>query len=150
MTASPVRTTRSASATSQQLRPRRAGLRLTWLQLVTGRVPATLAALAACAIGLRLALAWHWDTYGALQLPLIFEALVAAVVAVTTASPLGEPERATGLRLPLLRLATTVALTVIAAGSLAIAGTGGHLAGGTLDGLPNLARLPRIRFLFPA
>ena len=150
MTASRVRTTQSASATSQQLRPGRAGLRLTWLHLVSRRVPATLAALAACAIGLRIALAWHWDTYGALQLPLIFEALAAAVVAVTTASPLGEPERATGLRLPLLRLVTTVALTVIAAGSLAIAGTGGHLAGGTLDVLRNVAGLTGIGLLCAA
>jgi hypothetical protein len=128
----------------------RPGLRLLRLHLTSRRVPAALAAIAACAIGLRIALEWQWDAYGALQLPLIFEAGSAAVIAVTTASPLGEPERATGRRLPFLRLGTTLALTAIAVGALAAAGTGGHLAGGTLDVLRNVAGLTGIGLLCAA
>jgi hypothetical protein len=63
--------------------------------------------------------------------PLLFEAGCAAVIAVTTASPFGDPERATGRRLPLLWLlwlGTTAALTAAAAGALAAAGAGAHLA----------------------
>ena len=74
------------------------------------------AAIAACAVGLRIALIAHWDTYGALQLPLVFEAGRAAAIAVTTASPFGEPERVTGRWLPFLRLATALALTAAAIG----------------------------------
>ncbi|MGO8961683.1 MAG: hypothetical protein ACLQFR_30570 [Streptosporangiaceae bacterium] len=126
------------------------GLRLVRLHLVSRRALVGVAAIAACASGLRIALTWHWDAYGALQLPLIFEAAAAAVIAVATASPFGEPERATGLRLPLLRLATTLALTATAAGALAAAGTGGHLAGGTLDVLRNVAGLTGIGLLCAA
>ncbi|MEK8110458.1 hypothetical protein NKG94_51330 [Micromonospora sp. M12] len=51
----------------------RAALRLACLHLASRRVPAALAAVAACAAGLRVALQWQWEAYGALQLPLIFE-----------------------------------------------------------------------------
>ena len=81
----------------------------------------------------------HWDTYGALQLPLVFEAVAAASITVTTASPFGEPERVAGRWLPVLRLAAALALTGLAAGLLAAAGAGAHLAGGTLDVLRNVA-----------
>ena len=68
--------------------------------------------IAASAVALRIALATgHWDSYGALQLPLVFEAVAAAAIAVSTASPFGEPERVTGRWLPVLRLAAAVALT---------------------------------------
>ena len=73
MTAAPAREMHAASA-NRPARTARAGLRLVRLHLLSRRVPAALAAIAACAIGLRIALDWHWDTYGALQLPLIFEA----------------------------------------------------------------------------
>ncbi len=149
MTAHAAGTTR-APAPNLPGRSARAGLRLVRLHLVSRRVPAALAAVAACAIGLRIALTWHWDAYGALQLPLIFEAGAAAVIAVTTASPLGEPERVTGQRLPFLRLATTLALTAIAVVALAAAGTGGHMAGGTLDVLRNVAGLTGIGLLCAA
>jgi hypothetical protein len=106
--------------------------------------------LAACAAGLRVALHWQWDTYGALQLPLVFEAACAAVIAVTTASPFGEPERVTGRWLPFLRLATALALTAVAAGALTAAGTGAHLTGGALDVLRNVAGLTGIGLLCAA
>jgi hypothetical protein len=120
------------------------GRRLVRLHLASRRVPAALAAIAACAVALRIALHWRWDTYGALQLPLVFEACAAAVIAVTTASPLGEPERATGRWLPFLRLGGALGLAVTAAGALTAAGTGAHLAGGTLDVLRNVAGLTGI------
>jgi hypothetical protein len=129
---------------------RLAGLRLVRLHLTSRRVPAALAVVAACAVVLRMALHWHWDTYGALQLPLIFETTSAAVIVVTTASPLGEPERATGRWLPFLRLGAALALTAAAVSALAAAGTGALLAGGTLDVLRNVAGLTGIGLLFAA
>jgi hypothetical protein len=125
-------------------------LRLVRLHMASRRVPAALAAIAGCAVALRIALHWPWDTYGALQLPLVFEACSAAVIAVATASPLGEPERATGRWLPFLRLGAALALAAAAAGALTAAGTGAHLAGGTLDVLRNTAGLTGIGLLCAA
>ena len=127
-----------------------AGMRLVWLHAASRRVPAAAMAIAACAIGLRIALAWSWDSYGALQLPLVFEAGCAAAIAITTASPLGEPERVAGRWLPYLRLATTLTLTVAAAVALAAAGTGAHLAGGALDVLRNVAGMTGLGLLCAA
>jgi hypothetical protein len=131
-------------------RPPRTARRLLRLHAASRRVPAAIAAIAACAIGLRIALLGHWDTYGALQLPLVLEAGAAAAITVTTASPIGEPERVTGRWLPFLRLATVLALTVVAAGALIAAGAGAHLAGGTLDVLRNLAGITGIGLLCAA
>ncbi|HUC26904.1 MAG TPA: hypothetical protein VMA73_29755 [Streptosporangiaceae bacterium] len=119
-------------------RPAPAGTRLAWLYLVSRRVPAAAAVIAGCAAGLRIALIAHWDTYGALQLPLVFETLAAAAVTACSASPFGEPERVAVRRLPWLRLATALALTAVAAGALATAGAGAQLSGGTLDVLRNV------------
>jgi hypothetical protein len=128
----------------------RARLRLVRLHLLSRRIPAAIVALAACAIGLRIALHWHWDTYGALQLPLIFETGCAAVITLVTASPLGEPERVTGQRLPLLRLGATLALTALAFGALAAVTAGTHLAGGNAEVLRNLAGITGIGLLCAA
>ena len=57
-------------------------MRLVWLYAISRRVPAAVAAIAACALGLRIALIGHWDSYGALQLPLVFETAAATVIAV--------------------------------------------------------------------
>jgi hypothetical protein len=130
--------------------PARAGIRLLRLHATSRRALAAVAAIAACAAGLRIALIAHWDTYGALQLPLVFETAAATAIAATAASPLGEPERLTGRWLPYLRLAVTLALTAAAAAALAAAGTGGHLAGGTLDVLRNLAGITGIGLLCAA
>jgi hypothetical protein len=131
-------------------RPPRAGVRLVWLYATSRRVPAAVTAIVACALGLRIALTGHWDSYGALQLPLVFETAAATAITATTASLLGEPERLTGRWLPYLRLATTLALTAAAIGALAAAGTGAHLAGGTLDVLRNLAGITGIGLLCAA
>lgn len=122
-------------------------MRLVRLHAASRRVPASLAAIASCAVGLRIALIWHWDSYGALQLPLVFEVAAAAVVTVTTASPFGETERAGGRWLPFLRLATVLALTGAAVAALAAAGTGAHLAGGALDVLRNVTGITGIGLL---
>ena len=127
------------------------GIRLVWLYAVGRRVPFALIALAAIATGLRIALLGNWDAYGALQLPLCFEAAAAVTVVATTASPFGEPERVAGRWLPFLRLAVTFALTAAAAGVLlAAAATGGHLSEGTLDVLRNVAGITGIGLLFAA
>jgi hypothetical protein len=112
-----------------------AGLRLVLLHLASRRVPVALAAIAACAVALRIALHWPWNSYGARQLPLIFEACCAAAITVTTASPFGELERATSRRLPLLRLGTALALTAAAAGGLTAASADMNLAGGNSEAL---------------
>jgi hypothetical protein len=131
-------------------RPPRAGMRLIRLYATGRRVPAALAAIAACALGLRIALTGHWDSYGALQLPLVFETAAAIAITVSAGSPFGDPERITGRWLPYLRLAATLALTAVAVGALAAAGTGTHLAGGPLDVLRNVAGLTGIGLLCAA
>jgi hypothetical protein len=122
-------------------------LRLVRLHAASRRVPATLALIATVGIGLRIALAGHWDAYGALQLPLVCEAACAAIIAVTAGSPLGEPERVAGRWLPLLRLTSTVTLTAAAVVVLAAAGTGATLAGGAAEVTRNLAGLTGIGLL---
>jgi hypothetical protein len=129
---------------------RPAGLRLTCLYLVSRRVPATLGAIAVFAIFLRVMLHWHWDAYGALQLPLMCESGAAAVIAVTTAGPFGDTERAAGRWLPFLRLGSALMLTLIAVGLLTAAGAGAHLAGGSLDVLRNVAGITGIGLLCAA
>jgi hypothetical protein len=130
-----------------QLRSRIALVRL---HAGSRRMPPALAAIAACSVGMRIALIAHWDAYGALQLPLIFEAGAAVIISVTAASPFGEPERVAGSRLPVLRLATALVMTAAAIAALAAAGTGAHLAGGTLDVLRNVAGLTGIGLLCAA
>ena len=135
---------------AQRTRSPRVAVRLARLYATSRRVPAAVIAIAACALGLRLALTGHWDSYGALQLPLVFETAAATAITATAASPFGEPERLTGRWLPYLRLAATLALTAAAAGALAAAGAGAHLAGGTLDVLRNVAGITGIGLLCAA
>jgi hypothetical protein len=63
------------------------------------------------------------------QGPMIIEGGAAVVVAVTTHSPFGEAERATGRWLPYLRLGAALALTGIAIGALQLGVTGAFLNG---------------------
>jgi len=127
------------------------GVRLVSLYAVSRRVPVAALMVAACAIGLRVALLLgHWDTYGALQLPLIFETGAAVCIVGTVASPFGEPERVAGPWLPWLRLGATAALTVAAIAMLAAAGAGAHLAGGSLDAARNVAGITGIGLLCAA
>ena len=135
---------------ARQAQPVAARVRLVRLYATSRRVPAAVAAIAACAIGLRIALAWPWDSYGALQLPLVFEAAAAAAITATTASRLGDPERVAGRWLPLLRLAGVLVLTMLAVGALAAAGADAHLAGGTLDAARNVAGMTGLGLLCAA
>jgi hypothetical protein len=125
--------------------PAVAWLRLARLYAVSRRVPAALALLAALGCLLWAALHWRWNIAGgpaARQfVPLAIETGAAAVIAVTTYGPFGEPERATGRWLPWLRLAAALALTAAAFGALAAGATGGALPGGTLGLLRDLAGL---------
>ena len=130
--------------------PVAARVRLVRLYAISRRVPAAVAAIAACAIGLRIALIRPWDSYGALQLPLVFEAGAAAAITAVTASRLGDPERVACRRLPFLRLAALLVLTAVAVGVLAAAGTGAQLAGGTLDVLRNVAGMTGLGLLCAA
>jgi hypothetical protein len=130
------------------------GLRLTWLFLACRRIPATLAALALLGLVLRAALYWHW-TLGSngsagQAVPVLIEAGAAAVIAVSTYSPIGEPERATGRWLPYLRLGAAVALTAAAVGVLAAGAAAAGLAGGSLDLLRNVAGLAGLGLLAAA
>jgi hypothetical protein len=127
------------------------GLRMTLLFLASRRVPATLAALALLGLVMRAALNWHWtlgsNGSAAQAVPVLIEAGAAAVIAVSTYSPLGEPERATGRWLPWLRLGAAVALTAAAVGALAAGAAAAGLAGGSLDLLRNVAGLAGLGLL---
>ena len=115
------------------------GARLAWLHARSRRVPAAVLALAVCGALLRAALHWHWISGtgdSAHGLPGMIEGATAAVIAVTSHSPFGEPERATGRWLPYLRLGTALALTGLAIGMLQLAVTGASL----IEGIAVLAR----------
>src|SRR5580704_15355257 len=74
-----------------------ASVRLTRLHLASRRTPESVLIMAVMAAALRIML--HWtpaDGVYSVMVPLIVATAAAAVVSVTTRSPLGEPERATG------------------------------------------------------
>jgi hypothetical protein len=121
----------------------RAGLRLTWLYLVSHRAPAAFGLLTGLGVLLWAGLNQRWSMAGgpAAQdlLSLSIETGAAAIIAVTTYGPFGEQERTAGRWLPWLRLGAAAVLTAAAIGALAAGATGGHLPGGTLALLRNVA-----------
>jgi hypothetical protein len=118
------------------------------LHATSRRVLTCLIVLAACAIALRTALHWLPGTgVYSRQIPLTIEAAAAAVIGVTTRSPFGEAERATGRWLPFLRLGTCLALAAAAVGALAAGSASAHLAGGTMAILRDLAGFTGIALL---
>jgi hypothetical protein len=125
--------------------------RLARLYLVSRRVPTALVLLAGLGALLWTALNWHWNIIGGsaarLFIPLTIETGAAALIAVTTYGPFGEPERAAGRWLPWLRLGTAVALTGIAFGALAAGATAGALPGGDLTLLRDLGGMAGIGLL---
>jgi hypothetical protein len=145
MTAAGVQSSPPGAVQAPAARPAVAWLRLARLYAVSRRIPAALALLAALGCLLWAALYWRWNIAGgpAAQqfFSLTIETGAAAVIAVTTYGPFGEPERATGRWLPWLRLAAALALTAAASGALAAGTTGGVLPGGTTALLRNLAGL---------
>jgi hypothetical protein len=128
-----------------------AGWRLVRLYLVSRRVPMALALLAGLGALLWGALHWHWNIAGGpaaqLFIPLTIQAGAAAVIAVTTYGPFGEPERAAGRWLSWLRLGAAVALTAVAFGLLAAGAAAGGMPGGTLALLRNLGGMTGIGLL---
>jgi hypothetical protein len=131
-----------------------AGWRLARLYLASRRIPMALALIGGLAALLWAALHWHWTIAGGpaarLFIPLTIQTGAAAVIAVTTYGPFGEPERAAGRWLPWLRLGAAVALTAIAFGALASGAAAGGMPGGTLALLRNLGGLAGIGLLSAA
>jgi hypothetical protein len=151
VTAAGLRKPPRAPVARPQLTPAGAGLRLVRLHLASRAVPVALAVLAACAAVLRAALWRNWVPHpGPQQLPLAIEAGTAMVIAVTTRSPFGEPERATGRWLPCLRLGAAVLLTGAAAGALAAGSAAARLPQGDLAMLRNTAGLAGVALLSAA
>ena len=128
-----------------------AGRRLARLYLVSRRVPMALMLLAGLGALLWAALHSHWNIAGGAAarqfIPLTIETGAAAVIAVTTYGPFGEPERAAGRWLPWLRLGAAVAVTAIAFGALAAGAAAGGMPGGTLALLRNLGGMAGIGLL---
>jgi hypothetical protein len=145
MTAAGVQSSPPGAVPAPAAWPAVAWLRLARLYAVSRRIPPALGLLAALGCLLWAALYWRWNIAGgpAAQrfFSLAIETGAAAVIAVTTYGPFGEPERATGRWLPWLRLAAALALTAAAFGALAAGATGGTLPGGTLALLRDLAGL---------
>jgi hypothetical protein len=154
MTATRVHQPAPGAAPAPALSPAHGRLRLACLYLVSRRAPAGLWLLAALAALLWAALYWRWTIAGGpaaqLVIPLTIETGAAAVIAVTSHGPFGEPERATGRWLPYLRLAAIVALTTSAIGMLAAGATGGAVPGGFLALLRNVAGVTGIGLLSAA
>ncbi len=127
------------------MQPAAGVLRTAWLYLLSRRVPAALGLLVAVAALLWAAMYWRWNIAGGAAaqqfIPLTTEAAAAAVIATTTYGPFGETERATGRWLPYLRLGMSLALTAAAVGVLTAGAAGGHLPGGALVMLRNVAGL---------
>jgi len=131
-----------------------AGWRLARLYLASRRVPMALALLTVLGALLWAALHWHWNIAGGPSaqqfIPLTIQTGAAAVIAVTTYGPFGEPERAAGRWLPWLRLGATVALTGVAFGVLTAGATPGRMPGGDLALLRNLGGMVGIGLLSAA
>ena len=136
-------------ASAQRMRPagpRLAGPRLVRLYLASRRALTCLLALVACAVVLRM----PRSGLASRLLPLTIQAGAAALIGVTTRSPFGEPERATGRWLPLLRLGSVMVLAGAAVGALAAGAASAHLAGGTLGMLRDFGGLTGIALLTAA
>jgi hypothetical protein len=135
-------------------RPAVVPLRLAWLYLFSRRVPTALGLLAGLGALLWAALHWRWNVAGGAAaqalIPLTIETGAAAVIAVTTHGPFGDPERAAGRWLPWLRLAVAVLLTALAFGALAAGSAGGILPGGILALLRDLAGMTGVGLLSAA
>jgi hypothetical protein len=131
-----------------------AAARLAWLHLRSRRVPSGLVALTACGAALWASLSYHWwlgTGNAAYELPMILQGCAAGIIAVTTHSPFGEPERATGRWLPVLRVGLVLALCGAAIGFFALGAAaaanpraGVYLAGGMLPVVRNVLGMTAI------
>jgi hypothetical protein len=156
MTATGIKKARSPAAPPAWHAPSAA--RLLWLHGRSRRVPAALAGLLACAVVLWAGLNFHWFAVAgnaAVEVPMLLETGAAAIIAVTTHSPFGEPERATGRWLPFLRLGLVLALCGVAIGLIAAGAAVGYdpkagvyLADGILPVARNLLGFTGVGLLF--
>jgi hypothetical protein len=146
---------RSAAGADRDWPP---AVRLVWLHMRTRRVLSALAGLLACGLVLWVALAHHW-WYGtgpaASELPTLLAGCAGAIIGVTTYSPFGESERATGRWLPFLRLGLVLALCGAAIGLLAAGAAlaydphaGVVLSGGMLGTARNVMGFTGVGLLF--
>ncbi|HTU73825.1 MAG TPA: hypothetical protein VMG38_09935 [Trebonia sp.] len=124
---------------------RHCGARLAWLHARSRRVVAALIGLLACGVVLSLGLNFHWFSAAdaAVEVPMLLEAGAAAIIVVTTHSPFGEPEQATGRWLPVLRLGVALALCGVAIGLMAAGAAIGYdpkSGVGLSDGMLPVAR----------
>jgi hypothetical protein len=151
MTAAGIRTPPRGAGPAPALRPVTAWLRLASLHAASRRLPAAAGLLAALGGLLWAELHWHWNIAGgpAAQqvIPLVIETGAAAVIAVASYGPFGEPERDPGRWMALLLVANALALTAVAAAALAAGATGGYLPGGTLALLRNVSGMIGIGLL---
>lgn len=155
MTAAGVQRPAPGAVPSRAPGPRRvraaAASRLIRLYLVSRRVPMAVALLAGLGAVLWAALHWRWNIAGGPAarefVPLTIQTGAAAVIAVATYGPFGEPERAAGRWLPWLRLSAAVTLTAVAFGALAAGAAAGRMPGGTLALLRDLAGMTGIGLL---
>jgi hypothetical protein len=109
--------------------------RLLWLHLLSRTTPLALTLIAVIAAVLRAVQRWTEGTsVFAAMLPLVLVVGAAAVIATSTRSPFGEPERAT-YPLPRLRLIQIMTLLLAAAGLLGLA----RLGHDPLSAIRNLA-----------
>ena len=133
--------------------------RLAWLHLRSRRAPAALVALLACGVALWASLHYHWwlgsGKSAADELPIILEGCAAGIIAVTMHSPFGEPERATGWRLAVLRAGMVLALCGAAIGFSALGAaaaysprSGVYLSGGILPVARNVLGMTGIGLVF--
>jgi hypothetical protein len=131
--------------------------RLAWLHLRSRRVPVALVALLGCGLALWASLRYHWwlDRQRADELPMILEGCAAGIIAVTVHSPFGEPERATGRWLPLLRAGLVMALCGAAIGFFALGAAAAYdpragvdLAGGILPVVRSVLGMTGIGLIF--
>ena len=105
-------------------------------------------ALLACGAALWASLHYRWwlgAGNAADEVPMILQGCAAGIIAVTMHSPFGEPEQATGWRLPLLRAGLVLALCGAAIGFFALGAAvadnpraGVYLAGGVLPVVRNV------------
>ena len=133
-------------------------LSLAWLHLRSRRAPAALTALLACAVALWASLHYRWwlgTGNAADELPMILQGGAAGIIAVTTYSPFGEPERAVGRRLAVLRAGLALALCGAAIGFFALAAAAAdsprssvYLAGGILPVARNVLGMTGIGLIF--
>jgi hypothetical protein len=132
--------------------------RLAWLHLRSRRAPAALTVLFTCGVALWASLRYHWwlgTGNAADEMPMILQGCAAGIIAVTTHSPFGEPERAVGRRQPVLRAGLVLALCGAAIGFFSLAAAaaygprhGGYLAGGVLPVARNVLGMTGIGLIF--